>query len=487
MRSVITSKCRSSLILVITLCAVVPGCQQPQEENQENAPRTVYALGHLRPASGVIDIRATPGDRIKKLADAVELNSMIPSDGILGTLDSYDMGLAQLLALEQKKLLASQKYEHQKQLAVAQLAQANASKAQALAKQKEVVLQKEKLAVLERAMHLENDEYKKMEQLRAEDSELVTLHQLAKQKNKLDLATQDFQIANKSYQLTMDAADLAVEAAIQSWNVADLTHTQVSKKFSEQLETQLIEQEIKVAKEALKRSVLLAPNYSQPALDKRLSTPKTDSLEQTPDGTSTTDIVADTHSKGSSQYTVLKIYARDGEIVTQSPIMQLGDLNEMICVAEVYEADRKNLSRNQKVIIRSPAFSGYFEDGEIKNKEDKKSQERWGGLRGKIDKIGRMIAPPGLTSRNPLAPADRSVVEVIIKIDVEANRDEIKARQKIITKLDPSWGEDPNEHAAENVELQVTIEFCKEEEGSSSKPEQTNSDNVSKSEAQVTL
>ncbi|MBD15162.1 MAG: hypothetical protein CMJ72_08365 [Planctomycetaceae bacterium] len=476
MQSVGASKFYPRVLLAVAICAVsscllVSGCQQflsgPEVNNQKKTPRTIYALGHLRPATGVIDIRATPGDRLKSLADGVEQNNLIPADGILGTLDSYDMGRKQLLALEQKKQLASQKYQHQKQLAAAQLAQSNATKAQMLAKQQEVLLKERKLVVLEAAMELEKLEYEKLERLRVEDPDLVTLHQLAKQKNKLDMANQDFEIANQSCETTRIAADLAVDAATESYKVAHLTHEQVSKSFSQQLETRLIDQEIEVAKEALKRSMLLAPKYSPHALEKLLAVEIQDSPEAS-GVVSTEDHISEPevgqHANASSQYTVLKIAAADGEIVTQSPIMQLGDLRTMICIAEVYEADRKELFEGQKAIIRSPAFSGYFADGDLKNLN---SNDRWGGIHGKIDKIGRMIAPPGLTSRNPLAPADRSVVEVRIEIDSEANekaiqeiREEFRKQNK---QIETTWSEDANSHAAENVGLQVTVEFCSKE------------------------
>jgi len=465
-----SSKYRGISSLVIAVCMAMSGCQwlfpDSQEIDQKKDARTVYALGHLRPATGVVDILATPGDRLKSLTEGVELNKVIPTNGILGTLDSYDMGQAQLLALEQKKQLALQKYKHQKQLAFAQLAQAKAAKAQALAKQKEIELQEKRLVVLAVAMRLEQTEYQKLEQLWADDPELVTAHQLAKQKNKLDMAIQDFEIANQSYPSTKRAADLSVDATTGSFNVAKLAHDQVDENsFSDQLETKLIEQEIKVAREALKRSVLLAPKYSEDALADLLNVVESvDSLRTTEAG-STTHRVEDDNSTPMPQYIVLKISARDGEIVTQAPIMQLGDLREMICIAEVYESDRKELFDEQEVIIRSPAFSGFFADGPLKKEG---TTERWGGIRGRVKEVGRLVSPPGLTSRNPLAPADRSVVEARIAIDVPANQSEIKAAKEARRGNEDNWSEDANAHAAENVGLQVTIEFSKKKTDASS-------------------
>jgi HlyD family secretion protein len=103
----------------------------------------------------------------------------------------------------------------------------------------------------------------------------------------------------------------------------------------------------------------------------------------------------------------------------------------MVCVAEVYEADVKNLKVGQAAVIRSPAFAGKFADG-----LDPETKERTGGITGKIKRIGGVIGSPGLANRNPLAPADRSVVEVRIALDEAAT-----------------------EEASHRVGLQVTVEF----------------------------
>lgn len=460
---------RQITILALLACVSLLGCKDwfggAPKDSQEEITRTVYALGHLKPATGVVDVIATPGDRLKSLVKGVEANALIPADGILGTLDSYDMGREQLLALVQKKQLARQKYYHQKELAAAQLAQADATKAQAQAKKSEVALQKEKLEVLKESVALEQTEYDKLALIWADDPELVTEHQLRKQENQLDLAKQDLRIAEESYKTSLIAAEAAATAAEASYSVAEMTNRQANREFDLQIETQLIDQEIEIAEEALERSVLLAPNYSDSALEKFISVKL-----PSENGEAISDQLEEAASEDEatqsepSQYTVLRIFLGDGEVVTQSPIMQLGELSKMICVAEVYEADRKELFLNQEVIIRSPAFSGFFADGG----KDEKLGRRKGGIIGKVTQIGRMIAPPGLPNRNPLAPSDRSVVEVQIEIDIKANEKVIETIKQSYSdqeiKIDPDWDENANEQAAKHVGLQVTVEFCPHEE-----------------------
>ncbi|MCA9231472.1 MAG: hypothetical protein KDA57_12530 [Planctomycetales bacterium] len=437
MRPFPSQNLRSLLTLAIGLLATSSGCEwmSPTEEvvSEESQPRQVYALGRIEPAGGVIDVRATPGDRLTQLFNIIE-GELAPEDGVLGLLSSYDMGKAQLTALLKKRDLADQKHDHQLQVAGAQIAQAYASKAQAEAKQRELDLQLNKLEALRVARDLAENEYLQLERLRSTDPELVTEHQLEKQRNQMDLASADYTILRDSHASASAAAELAVQAAEANVAVAEVTQQQATKNF----EKQVVQQEIEVAREALKRSILLAPQVAPDALRKLLA--EDDSQEAAVD---------QTPPEAQPHYTVLKSGLRIGEIVTQAPILQLGDLRKMVCVAEVYEADVKELKLNQVVTIRSPAFAGRFSDGDI----NPANQKRSGGIKGHAVSIGRMIAPPGLSNRNPLAPADRSVVEVRIEIDEEEA---------------PADGETAIEHASRHVGLQVTVEFEREEGESSS-------------------
>ncbi len=390
------------------LGSLAPGATQSR-------PRSIYALGQLEPASGIISVSAIPGERLLELDPDVAENQRVPANGILGLLASYDVGKAQLAALIKKMELTEKNSGLQLETAKAQKSQAEASLAQAQAKLKELELHSIKLQVLERTVQLATEELIRLEALRLEDPGLVTEHQLKKRENEMETALADFRIANDSYASAKEAADKTVAAAHAQIRVADLTIRQLSQKLPEQA----VEQEIDVAKETLKRSVLMAPNVASDTLQNVLEV----------------ETVAD-HTPGSTDdrnpWTVLKIFLRPGEFVTQTPIMQLGDLSSMVCVAEVYEADVKDLQVGQAAVIRSPAFSGKFADG-----ISLETHERTGGMKGKIERIGGIIGSPGLANRNPLAPADRSVVEVRVAIEDPAAIAE----------------------AARRVGLQVTVEF----------------------------
>lgn len=411
--------------LAVSVCLLVAGCYPSSSDrasSSDGESRAVYALGRIEPATGVISVSAVPGERLMELDPDVAVNQRIPANGILGLLSSFHLGKAQLNALIKKRDLAEKNRLQQVALAQAQQAQAEASLAQAQAKLKELELQEDKIRAMETASLLADENLVRLEALHATDSELVTDYQIRKQRNEMDTALADYTIARKSYASSKKAAEKAVAAAKANIFVAELSLKQLEARY----EQQAIDQEIEVAKETLKRSVVIAPNVSL------------DSLKNVLEIKSEAD-----HKPGSPEgrgpYTVLKIYLQPGEFITQTPIMQLGDLSQMVCIAEVYEADVKNLKIGQPATIRSPAFSGNYADS-----IDPDTQERTGGIPGHITQIGGVIGSPGLTSRNPLAPADRSVVDVRIAIDdPEANAD-----------------------LTQRVGLQVTVEFDKTEDAS---------------------
>jgi HlyD family secretion protein len=418
MRTEILQRLRTDAACLLIAVLVVAGCNSKPTTGVDGAtqerPRSIYALGTLEPAGGIIAVSAIPGERLMELDPDVAENKRVPENGVLGLLASYDVGKAQLAALNKKKELSEKNRVHQIEVAKAQKSQAEASLAQAKAKLKELELQGEKLVALKVASEIAVEEFVRLEALRATDHELVTEHQLRKRENEMQTALADFKIANDSFASAKEAADKTVAAAEANIKVADLTLTQLDQAF----EIQAVAQEIDIAKETLKRSILLSPHVSPETLDNVLE------IETKADHEATS-------ADDRGPLTVLKIFLRPGEFVSQMPIMQLGDLSEMVCVAEVYEADVKNLKIGQAAVIRSPAFAGKFADG-----LDPETKQRTGGIAGKIEQIGGVIGSPGLANRNPLAPADRSVVEVRIALDEAATAE-----------------------TSHRVGLQVTVEF----------------------------
>lgn len=427
-----TDRQRAAILVVLwaMLAGLLAGCDWfggSDVPQQQTKSRGIYALGRLEPAGGIISISAIPGERLQQLDPDVQENQLAPANGILGLLASYDLGKTQLEALEKKKDLTVKKREQEVELVKAQKAQAEAARAEAVAKQSELPLLQEKVKLLADASELAQQEHRLLAKLSETDPDLVNPHQMAKQENEMNLAVQEHKIAAEQVYSAQDTTEKAVAAADANIRVTDKSLEQLEQGY----DTQAIAQEIEVAKETLKRSVLLAPNVPASKLQNVLKIPcvKDHEFDEAEEATD------------KRPYTVLKVFLRPGEFVTQTPIVQLGDLRQMVCIAEVYEADVQEIERDMGVTIRSPSFSGDFADGPV----DPVTKKRSGGMRGTVDRIGGMVAPPDLANRNPLAPADRSVVEVRININ-----DEKAVKQ-----------------ARSLVGLQVTVEFDKKDRPSS--------------------
>ena len=94
---------------------------------------------------------------------------------------------------------------------------------------------------------------------------------------------------------------------------------------------------------------------------------------------------------------VLKIHTWDGEIVGNNGIVELGQTNQMVAVAEVYETDVKRLKIGQKAIITSGAFTGE--------------------AIGTVKEIGLQIYKNNVLNTDPTAATDARIVEVKIQLD----------------------------------------------------------------------
>ena len=110
---------------------------------------------------------------------------------------------------------------------------------------------------------------------------------------------------------------------------------------------------------------------------------------------------------------ILEVYARQGERVANTPILQLGDLRQMVCVAEVHEENLKDLE------VKTVPDSA--DDGKLVPARDYavtiRSAALEQDLHGKVVEIGRLIGAPALRDPNPLAQTDRRTVRVRIELD----------------------------------------------------------------------
>lgn len=399
------SRCEK-VFACLALSLATLGCGRNASDESTGAggpasPRQVVALGRLEPAGGIISISALPGEMLKDFAKGVVEGATVPAGAELARVGSYDLRETQLEAAAAKLDMAKKQHDRDRGAAKAQLEQARATRAQTEAKYQEALAQQQQLHNLSEAAAIAQEDYRQLERLQATDSELVTDHQLRRRRNSADRAVDEYEAAAAAYPHALEAAKRAVDAA-----AANVTLAQQNLDLAETVDQSLLaEIERRVAVESLEQSVLRAPNV---------------------DG-------------GSTQFDVLRIMLQPGEFVAQIPILEVGDVSEMVAIAEVYEADAKELVVGQSVVIRSPAFSGKFADG---------SAGEPGGIRGTVTRIGSMVSSPGLTNRNPLAPSDRSVVEVRVAVNPADQAATAEAGRRVGLQVTLEFGDKPSASAA---------------------------------------
>lgn len=104
-----------------------------------------------------------------------------------------------------------------------------------------------------------------------------------------------------------------------------------------------------------------------------------------------------TRVRAPSDGVVIKVHARAGERVGPDGILELGKIDEMFAVAEVYETDIARVRTGQRATVSSPALP-----------EPLTGQVEWINLKvGKLDVLGA----------DPAAKTDARVVEVEVRLD----------------------------------------------------------------------
>jgi HlyD family secretion protein len=96
---------------------------------------------------------------------------------------------------------------------------------------------------------------------------------------------------------------------------------------------------------------------------------------------------------------ILKVHARPGEKLGDVGIAELGQTQQMVAVAEIYQSDITKVQMGQAVTVTSSAFEGE--------------------LRGNVSDIGLQVDRQNVFNRQPGEHLDRRVIEVKIQLTPE--------------------------------------------------------------------
>lgn len=336
---------------------------QPQEK-----PTRIEAQGRLEPAAGTVAVAALPGEQLVQLN--VHVGQLVRKDDILAVLGSLELRSAERALAEQQLEKARHQYDAEQALGELRADVAHLSQQQAAARAQEIPPE-ESIRVGQQRLELAATHLKKLEELRndPQTQEAIVEADLAQQR----LLVQQIQVELDESRTRLDAArqtqQLAQRAADLDVRIARTTQQNLVKASP----LPVLEQSVELARLGEKASVVRAPC----------------------DGT------------------VLEVFARQGERVANAPILQLGDLRQMVCVAEVHEANLKDL---QVTTVADAAGNGRLvpaRDYAVTIRSAALQQD----LRGKVVEVGRLIGVPALRDPNPLAQSDRRTVRVRIELD----------------------------------------------------------------------
>jgi HlyD family secretion protein len=325
----------------------------------QGASRGPVALGRLEPAGKVIDLSGLPGDRLDSLA--VEENAEVRKNDPLAHLDSREFRQLELEAARSQRIEAETRRVAEEKMADARIAAAKAALNQAKGYESDLKVQQSKVDVLRMNLQETRRTQARLEKLASTD--IVTPQDREEQRLAVAKAEAELKAAEAAVDKGRSAGKLAVVAA-----EADLEAALAGKK--QVLSTIAIESLNKreeLAKAQWERTVLKAPC----------------------DGT------------------VLKVFLRPGETLGAMPVLQMADRSRIVAVAEVYEGDVKRIRVGQKAKVVSKVFPAPYDEK---------------GLEGAVLRIGRTVSQPELRRLDPLAEADRHVIEVRVDLDAQGSK-----------------------------------------------------------------
>lgn len=347
------------------------------ESGEPAVGEVIRCQGKLEPASGLINIVAPVGSRISGLID-VPVGGTVEEGDVLVTLQSRDIREQDLKLALARRLDAISSAEFEKDQAKYKLSSAKLAVEEAGAADEKIATEKQKIKLLQKQLESSTTLLDRLRSLRSNPATQDLLNQTDLEKQSLIVEQLRLQIeqAHLTVQLSRKSAARAQKAAENNVRT---------------IESSLENSEKAVPMTTLDASVEMA----QVALDM-------------------TEIKSPL-----KRATILDVIVREGDSVTNKPVMVIGDTSEMHCVAEVSDQFLHliDLEKNPNIVAKISA-SALSKD-----------------LSGKVVSKGVMIGAASLSDPNPFGKVDRRTGNVTIKLD------------------DPTA-------AAELVNLQVNVEIA---------------------------
>jgi HlyD family secretion protein len=359
------NRVKSLTIHAVVLACVISllGCDKPVPlpanvpPPVSTVPPKVMAQGKLLPKTGVLQIAAMPGDRVEQLK--VQAGDVVNKGDPLVILASEairrdELSIAQQKLTEAKSQLEAKRKEADLQVRSAEL-QVSQAKLQIEQAEKSLDAAKRQATQLTAA----KEQVDRLIKLSTDPKTRGLVGSIEAEQKRIELDRNQSQYeqvvlaAEQAVSLAgfgLEAAERKLQLAIDNRNLVDSIVPIGSA-----------EQQVELLKKQIETSRVLAPISG----------------------------------------VILTVSAKEGDMVSQLPLMEMANLSEMVCVSEVSDASVQYLKIGQSVIMESAALAE--------------------PLHGKVQRIDRMVGSPQMKIPSPLAKTDFRAVPVWIAIDANDN------------------------------------------------------------------
>jgi len=333
------------------------GQKDPQTKGLEENPlpqTKVVARGKLLPGGGIRNVYAAPGLRVGQVL--VKKSDFITEGRteLVTFQGQQSLRLQQQLA-EAKKEEASKQIQQQSIQIETQITTAQAALSTAKLRDRQASAASVPKHLTKKLAQAKKELSKIQSLANDPDTRIfVSQNQIDKLKLAIETSEEEIQIARDQADRLKQTTALAVQTAQAGLDAA--RKTKASLGTMEQA-SQSLDLGIKLARRQLEASRLFAPSGG----------------------------------------TVIDVFIKDGDATTTQPILQIGDLSQMECEAEVADRLAGKVQVGNLVVMNSPALQS--------------------PLTGKVMEVGRTVGRAGVPNLNPLAPAEKQVVKVRIALD----------------------------------------------------------------------
>ncbi|ESA36377.1 abc exporter membrane fusion family [Leptolyngbya sp. Heron Island J] len=354
----------------------------------------VAALGRLEPTGEIVQVAAPlelDGDRLAELF--VDVGDRVNQGDAIAVLDSYDR--------LQNTVIQAQQHIRLAEARLAQV-QAGAKSGEILAQQATVTqrsaeltgqlrIQRETIARIE--AQYEGDRAAQTATIRRLQAELQTaVAELTRYQSLYEAGA----ISASLYDAKQLVVDTARQAKVEAVAVLERTSATAQRQLQEARAELVRLENTGQAQLAAAQSTLAQVAEIRP-VDVQLAQVELDAAKAAL--VSAEHDLAKATIRAPSAGQVLKVYTRPGEQMSTDGIVALGQTDQMLVIAEVYQSDIGRVRLGQPTTVRGQAFSGE--------------------LQGEVIEIGRQVSRQNVFAREPGENLDRRVVEVKIALSPE--------------------------------------------------------------------